>query len=130
MKNCIIIFIAVAFTGCFNSKAKIDVGSDQDYIIVEAKRKIHHQDGSLSYADYKPFITRTIDFSHTYTKQQSLPKLCKYGGLLSKRTDSTGFLYTKKIDNRWWCVDPEGYFYVNVALNSIVMGKSEGKNMP
>ena len=31
----------------------------------------------------------------------------------------------EKLGDRWWGVDPEGYRYINVALNSISRGKSE-----
>jgi len=35
------------------------------------------------------------------------------------RTDSTGFYYVKKIDGRWWIVDPNGYAGINMAVNSL-----------
>ncbi|HEY5592611.1 MAG TPA: T9SS type A sorting domain-containing protein [Paludibacter sp.] len=35
------------------------------------------------------------------------------------RTDSTGFYYVKKIDGRWWMVDPNGYAGINMAVNSL-----------
>jgi hypothetical protein len=34
------------------------------------------------------------------------------------RTDSTGFFYVKKIDDRWWMVDPDGYAGINMAVTS------------
>ncbi len=42
----------------------------------------------------------------------------KYGTYKHLRTDSTGFFYVKKIDGRWWMVDPEGYAGVNMAVTS------------
>ena len=40
--------------------------------------------------------------------------------------DATGFFHVKKIEGRWWGIDPLGYRYINVALNSISTGGSEG----
>jgi hypothetical protein len=34
------------------------------------------------------------------------------------RTDSTGFYYVKKINNRWWLIDPNGYAGINMAATS------------
>lgn len=34
------------------------------------------------------------------------------------RTDSTGYYYVKKIDNRWWIIDPDGYAGINMAATS------------
>jgi hypothetical protein len=34
------------------------------------------------------------------------------------RTDSTGFYYVKKINNRWWLIDPDGYAGINMAATS------------
>lgn len=33
------------------------------------------------------------------------------------RTDSTGFYYVKKIDGRWWLIDPDGYANINRAVS-------------
>lgn len=42
----------------------------------------------------------------------------RYGTYKYLRTDSTGFFYTKKIDGRWWMVDPDGYAGINIAATS------------
>jgi len=43
-----------------------------------------------------------------------------YGGWLEGgKVDATGFFHTKKIDNRWWLIDPAGYRFLHVALNSV-----------
>jgi len=96
----------------------------QKYIQVEAQRR-QYNSGNVKYAPYEPFQTRTIALLAEYRSPKKSPKVSKYGGWLEHRTNSTGFFHTKKIGNRWWCVDPEGYLYINVALNSINMGKSE-----
>lgn len=35
------------------------------------------------------------------------------------RTDSTGFYYVKKIDGRWWLIDPDGYANINRGVCSM-----------
>ena len=42
-----------------------------------------------------------------------------YGTYKYLRTDSTGFFYTKKIDGRWWMVDPNGYAGINMGVCSL-----------
>ncbi len=42
----------------------------------------------------------------------------RYGTYKYLRTDSTGFFYVKKINGRWWMVDPEGYAGINMAVTS------------
>jgi len=93
-------------------------------IQVEAQRRLFNS-GDVKYTPYESFETRTVDLLSGYKTPNELPKLSKYGGWLNHRTNATGFFYAKKMDDRWWCVDPEGYLYINVALNSITMGKSE-----
>lgn len=42
----------------------------------------------------------------------------RYGTYKYLRTDATGYFYVKKIDGRWWMVDPEGYAGINMAVTS------------
>lgn len=42
----------------------------------------------------------------------------RYGTYKYLRTDSTGYFYTKKIDGRWWMIDPNGYAGINIAATS------------
>lgn len=43
----------------------------------------------------------------------------RYGSDSRIKTDATGFFYTKKIDGRWWIIDPDGYAGVNMAVTSM-----------
>ena len=92
-------------------------GEKQNYIQVEARRKPS--------GNYESFNTRTVELLLGYKKPEQPAKLSKYGGWLEKQAEATGFFHVKQIGNRWWGVDPEGYLYINVALNSITMGGSE-----
>ena len=57
--------------------------------------------------DYTPVTDGQTDFTET-------------GCYKYLRTDSTGFYYVKKIDGRWWIVDPNGYAGINMAVNSLI----------
>jgi hypothetical protein len=43
----------------------------------------------------------------------------KYGSSNRLIEPATGFFYTKKIENRWWIIDPEGKAQLNIAMNSL-----------
>jgi len=43
----------------------------------------------------------------------------RYGSDSRIKTDATGFFYTKKINGRWWLIDPDGYAGVNMAVTSM-----------
>ena len=120
-------FIGLIFVllGCKNSIKKDETVSKNDYVLVDAKVKVYHKDGTRSYKDYKPFKTRTLEILSSKAPLKE-NKLSKFGGDLEHQTDNaTGFFYVKKIENRWRGVDPLGYQYFNMALNSINTGKSE-----
>ena len=97
----------------------------QEYINVDARVRKYLSDGRRIYEDYQPFQTRTVENLAGYSAPEKLPGTSRYGGRLDKREEATGFFHVKKIGDRWWGIDPEGYRYVNMALNSISRGKSE-----
>lgn len=90
---------------------------------VPAKKGINHPDGSNTFTEYKEYSTRTIDQLQGFTPKEV--KLSKYGGRLDKRIKATGFFHVKKVEGRWWAVDPDGYYYLHNALNAVSMGRSE-----
>ena len=46
-------------------------------------------------------------------------RLSKYGGWADRRVKATGFFHTRKIDGRWWLVDPAGCLFISVGLCSV-----------
>jgi hypothetical protein len=56
-------------------------------------------------------------------KQIPSPKatvnLSQYGGWMAKRSEPTGFFHTQKQNDRWWIIDPHGYVFLSVGLNSV-----------
>lgn len=99
--------------------------SEQQYLQVEAQRKLYHADGTRSYTEYEPFDTRTVENLAGYVPPKKPAQLSRYSGWKEHRVEPTGFFHVKKIGDRWWGVDPDGYLYINVALNSISMGRSD-----
>ena len=127
MKNTILIVLIIALFGCKENPKNTTESKDKDYVLVDAKVKVYNEDGTRSYKDYKSFKTRTIELLPDFNSSNHPPKLSKYGGSLEHQTnDATGFFHVKKIGNRWWGIDPLGYQYFNIALNSINTGKSKG----
>lgn len=50
----------------------------------------------------------------------------KYGSRIDKpRQEVTGRFYTKKINGRWWIIDPEGYIHYERSTTSLRKGSSE-----
>jgi hypothetical protein len=116
------IFFLITLLGasCYSQDSDL-----QNFINVEARRRVYNPDGTSTYKPYEPFRTRTVELLNGYKPPKKPETLSKYGGWLDQKVSSTGFFRTEKIGNRWWCVDPEGYLYFNIALNSISMGGSE-----
>lgn len=126
MKNTILIVLLIAVFGCAEATKNTKKDKEQEYILVDAKVKVYNNDGSRSYKDYKPFKTRTVDLLSDYKSNEQSQNLSIYGGSKAhKKQEATGFFYVKKIENRWWGIDPLGYPYFNIALNSVNIGKSK-----
>jgi hypothetical protein len=50
--------------------------------------------------------------------EDGIDDFTRYGTYKHLKTDSTGFFYARKIDGRWWMVDPDGYAGINMAVTS------------
>ena len=60
---------------------------------------------------YKTRTYKTMDDLGKYTDYDAPQEFDEFGGLVdeSRRQEATGFFYSKKIDGRWWFIDPKGY---------------------
>lgn len=118
----LLIVMPIFFTACGSSILK---QKKEEYLIVEAQRRLYHSDSARTYTDYEPFKTRTVELLAGFKVPKNLIKRSKYGGNADLRAEATGFFHVRKIGDRWWGIDPEGYYYINIALNSISQGKSD-----
>lgn len=50
----------------------------------------------------------------------------RYGGITETKFAATGFFQTRKIGNRWWFVDPDGYLFFNKGVTSVKTLNSDG----
>jgi hypothetical protein len=118
-----IFLLAIINTNAQQEKT-VENRNRQTFINVNAQRRVTGANG-VSYKPYESYKTRTVEILNGYKPPIVSPQLSKYGGLIGKKYKATGFFYVTKTGDRWWGVDPEGYLYINVSLNSITSGKSE-----
>lgn len=72
-----------------------------------------------------PFSSQTLGSLPDYQIKPANLALSKYGGWKERRVKGTGFFRVEKIQDRWWAIDPEGYLYVHLALNSVNLNYSK-----
>jgi hypothetical protein len=64
--------------------------------------------------------TRLLEKLDGYAPSGDRVKLNRYGGSLDlPRERATGFFRTQKIGDRWWLIDPEGYRFYHVGINTV-----------
>ena len=64
---------------------------------------------------------RTLEDLSKFVPQEKA-ELSQYGGWIKKKFDRTGFFHAFKDDQRWWLVDPEGYAFFSLGVNSVNLG--------
>jgi hypothetical protein len=57
-------------------------------------------------------------------------KLSKYGGWIEKRLKPTGFFYSQKLKDRWWIIDPDGYTFISIGINSVNLTNRKTDELP
>ena len=92
-------------------------------VVVEAK-KWSRVEGKIMQSDWTRFNAVTLRTLGGFNPDQK-ETFSKYGGDLDLKSESRGVFYTKKIDNRWWIIDPDGYACWHVGVNGIRPGGSE-----
>jgi len=65
------------------------------------------------------FPTRTLAALPAAANSQVDSGLDQYGGLLAHKERATGFFYPKKIDDRWWLIDPDGGRFIHKAVVAV-----------
>jgi len=88
--------------------------SAQEYIKVDVKGK--PTDKSWTQRE-----TITLDLLEDF-KPGKTPPLDKFGGKIGEKFEATGFFYPKKVNNRWWLIDPDGNQFMHIAVNGVSPG--------
>jgi len=86
---------------------------------IEAKKWVKG-DNNQPWEFYK---TRIVD--HLTGYKQTVDSMNKYGSMTSKKSKSTGFFRVEKSGNRWWVIDPDGYFNIQRVINGFRKSTSE-----
>jgi hypothetical protein len=82
-------------------------------------RKMLYPQRELS--DWQNYPVRTVQ---DISPAPKVVRLDRFGGRVDRHFTRTGFYYTRKIDGRWWFIDPDGHLYLNAAVASVTPGSS------
>jgi hypothetical protein len=74
---------------------------------------------------WKQYKTRDLAHLAGYEPGHRKANRSKYGGWSEKKTRGTGFFSVRKIGDRWWLIDPDGYAFIHVGVCSVRPGKTE-----
>ena len=103
---------------------------DAEPIVSDASRytKTVMSPGSNPSGTMQARSTRTFEALTDFSP--SSVQLDKYGGIIdpNMRQEATGFFYTKKINDRWWIIDPLGYPYYVVSISGITTSYQKSPN--
>ena len=75
-------------------------------------------------SEWKEYDTRTIDNISGLSKNL-IPAEDEFGGMEGKVAEATGFFYSKKINERWWIIDPNGNKYIAKGVVTVRPGTSD-----
>jgi len=91
-------------------------GSSHQTITVQSKKNSSDQ--------WHDYATRTLSETAGFTPGKAEVKLSKYGGWLAKKSEATGFFRAEKIGDRWWMIDPEGFYFIHIGVACVRVGNS------
>ncbi len=89
-----------------------DKPAPADHVMVDVKRKPTDE-------KWKARETRTLEHVSGFRPPEVAIRLNKYGGRPDRRVEATGFFHARKIDRRWWIVDPEGCLWYSAGCCSV-----------
>ena len=88
--------------GNYTAQPKINSPASDFSVITVAR-------GGTPTASQQTFKTRLVTTVKGYTIEDGREETVYGGDTTAKRQEATGRYYTKKIDGRWWVIDPLGY---------------------
>ncbi|RZK38711.1 MAG: agarase [Pedobacter sp.] len=90
---------------------------------VAVRKVLNNSKANASFTPYREVSTRTVSSLSGFKAKKVKTSL--YGGRADKKDKATGFYYTKKINGRWWAIDPQGHYFIHNAVNAVSMGNSD-----
>lgn len=81
--------------------------------------------GQWNLGDYEGKIHSLKELQNTWENEDKTLthgdyNYSKFGGYLNAKVDNgSGYFRVKKIDNRWWFVDPQGYLFLSVGVDCV-----------
>jgi hypothetical protein len=115
----LLVFLFSGLVSCSTSKQT----NNKSSVVVEAK-KWSRVDGKIKHSKWMKFEATTLNVLPGFIPE-STEDFSIYGGDTENKTISTGYFYTKKVDGRWWVIDPEGFACWHVGVSGIRPGGSE-----
>jgi hypothetical protein len=80
------------------------------------------------FREWKDYPTRTLATLNDY-KPGTDQQLNAYSSITTRRVAATGFFHVIKDNGRWWCVDPDGYLFIDKGMNDINIGPSDNNKI-
>ena len=71
--------------------------------------------------ELKDYLLTELELSNNL---KSLDDRSSYGGWKKCRLDASGYFQTHHDGKRWWLVDPEGYGFLSIGIDSVVPGEA------
>jgi hypothetical protein len=71
--------------------------------------------------DWKTYPTRTLSDLPAVAVSRTDSNLDRFGGLLSRQLEATGFFYATNLSGRWWLVDPGGCLFLDKGVSDVQM---------
>ena len=81
-------------------------------------------------SEWKDYPTRTLENLPAAVRDKVDSGLTSYGGLGAAKSEATGFFHTKKLDGRWWLVDPAGGLDLYKGIASVGPLRTSGAKAP
>ncbi len=100
----------------------------KDSIIVQAKVWNKNKEKQVTYSNWKPNISHTIEMINGFDTTYLDNNIDEYGGASNIKSKGTGFFRIEKINNRFWFIDPLGNSFFNTAINGVRPGTSSNAN--
>jgi hypothetical protein len=108
--------VALLVIGAVIFAAAVDPATAKNEIA--ARKMLYPQ---REYSEWQTYPVRTVQDIQPKPKAVALDR---YGGRRDKGYTASGFYYARKIQDRWWLIDPEGNPYLNAGVAAVAPAHS------